>query len=108
MIATKLSTERGQALIIIALAAIGLFGIAGLAIDGSAKFSDRRQAQHAADAAALAGSLANIKGDPQWKLSALDRALENGYDDNHLSNEVEVYTCDEVDASCGLYHDDAR
>jgi hypothetical protein len=105
---TKHSTERGQALIIIALAAIGLFGITGLAIDGSAKFSDRRQAQHAADAAALAGSLANIKGDPEWRLSALDRALENGYDDNHVSNEVEVYTCDEVDASCGSYDDDAR
>lgn len=103
---TKHATERGQALIIIALAAIGLFGIAGLAIDGTIKFSDRRHAQNAADAAALAGSLANIRGDAQWKLAALDRALENGYDDNHLSNEVEVYTCDEAGADCGLYDGD--
>lgn len=103
----KHSTERGQALILVALAAIGLFGVAGLAIDGSAKFSDRRHAQHTADAAALAGSLANIKGDPQWKLAALDRALDNGYDDNHVTNEVEVYTCTEVGSSCGPYAGDA-
>ena len=55
---SKPSKERGQALILIALAAIGLVGIAGLAIDGSAKFSDRRHAQNAADSAALAGALA--------------------------------------------------
>lgn len=105
---TKHTTERGQALILIALAAIALFGIAGLAIDGSAKFSDRRHAQHTADAAALAGSLANIKSDPQWKLAALNSALANGYDDNHVTNEVEVYTCAEADSSCGPYDGDAR
>lgn len=99
----KSPKERGQALIIIALAAIGLFGIAALAIDGSIKFSDRRHAQNAADAAALAASLANINGDSLWKTVAADRALENGYDDNHVTNEVEVYTCNETGASCGPY-----
>src|SRR5690349_12199708 len=53
----KQSSQRGQALILIALAAIGLFGITGLAIDGGAKFSDRRHAQNAADTAALAAAL---------------------------------------------------
>lgn len=102
------STERGQALILISLAAIGLFGIVGLAIDSSAKFSDRRHAQNAADTAALAGSLANIQGDPNWELDALNRALENGYDDNHLTNEVEVYACNDVGADCGPYAGDQR
>jgi len=100
--------ERGQALILIALAAIGLFAITGLAIDGSAKFSDRRHAQNAADAAALAGALANVRLDPQWKLAALNRALENGYNDNHVSNEVEVYTCDETGSDCGPYDGDPK
>ena len=108
MTTPKLATERGQAIILIALAAIGIFAIAGLAIDGSAKLSDRRHAQHSADAAALAGSLANIRKDPQWKLAALNRALENGYDDNHVTNEVEVYTCDEAGSHCGPYNGDAR
>ena len=53
----KLFVERGQALILIALAAVGLFGMTGLAIDGGMVFSDRRNAQNAADTAALAGAL---------------------------------------------------
>src|SRR5258705_13459829 len=65
----KLLTERGQALILIALAAIGLFGIAGLVIDGGAKFSDRRHAQNAADTASLAAALAKLN------------ALKNGISD---------------------------
>ena len=43
------SSQRGQALVMIALAAIGLFAFAALAIDGSTIFSDRRHAQNAAD-----------------------------------------------------------
>jgi hypothetical protein len=98
-------TERGQALIIISLAAIGLFAILGLAIDGSAKFSDRRHAQNAADSAVLAGALARIQPDSDWKLAALNRALENGYDGNHVTNEVDVFACDEDDVDCGPYTD---
>ena len=91
---SRLFKERGQALILIALGAIGLFAIAGLAIDGSIKYSDRRHAQNAADTAALAGALAKSKNppDPLWNIVALDRALANGYDDNHVTNEVEVYS----------------
>src|ERR1051325_1493164 len=87
------TTERGQALILIALAAIGLFAMTGLAVDGSAKFSDRRHAQNAADAAALAGALARLQDDPQWDLAALDRARNNGYDNYFpsIDNRVEVY-----------------
>ena len=107
-------SERGQALIIFALAAIGLFGIVGLAIDGSAKFSDRRHAQNAADTAALAAALAksNALMDPTKSTTpaecpppsglpsdvcaalltaALDLADENGYD-NSASKKVDVYS----------------
>src|ERR1051326_344389 len=88
----KRTTERGQALILIALAAIGLFAMTGLAIDGSAKFSDRRHAQNAADAAALAGALAKINADPQWDLTAMNRARGNGYDNYFpsIDNRIEV------------------
>lgn len=107
MMKPKLFVERGQALILIALAAIGLFAIAGLAIDGSAKYADRRHAQNAADAAALAGALAKINGDALWDIVALDRAGDNSYDDNHVTNEVWAYTCDAKPSSspgdCGPY-----
>jgi hypothetical protein len=90
-------TLQGQALILMALGAVGFFAITGLAIDGSAKFSDRRHAQNAADTAAVAGALALARGDTSgWQLNALNRALENGYDDSHLhddrtSNEVWIH-----------------
>ena len=99
----KLFKENGQVLILIALAAIGLFAIAALAIDGSIKYSDRRHAQNAADTAALAGALALGKEDGDWKLKALDIADENDYDDNLVTNNVEVYRCDEAASSCGSY-----
>src|SRR6266498_5372627 len=93
----KLFAERGQALILIAFAAIGLFAIVGLAIDGSAKYSDRRHAQNAADAAALAGSLALTSEDPAvsaaWVSYARDRADDNGYFGDLLHNQVWVYKC---------------
>jgi len=48
--------ERGQTLIIIAVALVGLLALAGLAIDGGNLFMKRRRAQNAADAGALAGT----------------------------------------------------
>ena len=109
----NIKSERGQALIIFALAAIGIFGIVGLAIDGSAKFSDRRHAQNAADSAALAAALAKANAldaglsnspaecPPTSGLpsdvcaavitAALNLANENGYD-NSSSKQVDVYS----------------
>ena len=109
---TQLSGERGQALVLIALAAIALFAITGLAIDGSSKFSDRRHAQNAADTAALAAALEKTNrltaDEPNEVCStsntppytpfcdaiikkAWDRAKDNGYD-GMLSNNVEVFS----------------
>jgi hypothetical protein len=93
--------ENGQALVIIALSAVVLFGFVALAIDGSAKFSDRRHAQNAADTAALAGSLALVNEESDWKVYALDRAADNGYDNNLVSNQVWVFTCDSLVADRG-------
>lgn len=106
----KSYSERGQALIFIALAAIGIFAIVGLAIDGSSKFSDQRHAQNAADTAALAGALSLVNGNiteingvPVWKIEAYNRAFDNGYDGDLLTNTVEVYLCSDVASSCGPY-----
>jgi len=111
---SKLFTERGQALILIALAAVGIFGIVGLAIDGGAKFSDQRQAQNAADTAALAAAYAKVdallngdantpaecppaSGTPSTVCTELlaagfARATSNGYDGNLVTNTVEIYS----------------
>ncbi len=100
MMNPKLFKERGQALILIAFAGIALFAITGLAIDGSNKFSDRRHAQNAADTAALTGALAKANaetaGDDAATVStklvtaALNRAADNGYDGDLVTNVVQV------------------
>ena len=105
----KSFTERGQALVIFALAAIGLFGIAALAIDGSAKFSDRRHAQNAADTAAMTAARELARGNTaNWDSIARNIADENGYDGNLVTNTVWVYRCNNIPVSspvdCGPYN----
>jgi len=106
----KLLNERGQALILVAFGAIALFAIAGLAIDGSHKYSDRRHAQNAADTAAVAGALALANNDPGWQTAALNRAMNNGYDNVYPTNTVEVHNppVSGIYANCADVHFDCN
>ncbi len=111
MITVK-SPQRGQVLIIFVFAIIGLLAITGLAIDGVNLFSDRRHAQNAADTAALAAALSRNNWEKANQSScnnfntvtpllpacsapfinaALDLATENGYNNDLVSNTVDVY-----------------
>lgn len=84
-------SERGQALIVIALALVGLVGMAGLVIDGGNAFQDRQKAQNAADTAALASAHARITGgDPVG--AALAAAAENGYNNDGVTNIISLYS----------------
>ena len=85
------ASEKGQALILITLAAVGLFAFAALAIDGSTIFSDRRHAQNAADTAALDAALAKVR-QGNWETEGLQRASSNGYDNNGTTNDVVLYS----------------
>ncbi|HJS19532.1 MAG TPA: pilus assembly protein TadG-related protein [Anaerolineales bacterium] len=87
----KYSRERGQALIVVALAIVGIAGIVGLVVDGGNAFLDRRNAQNAADSAALAAALTRIRGRQNLSEAALTNAAQNGYDNNGTSNTVEVH-----------------
>ena len=91
-------SEKGQALVIIALAAVVLFGFAALAIDGSMVFSDKRHAQNAADTAALAGALAYAR-DNNITTAAEARATSNGYDGGTM-NDVTVTVTDVPSGKC--------
>jgi Flp pilus assembly protein TadG len=79
---TVKASEKGQALILITLAAIGLFAFAALAIDGSMAFSNKRHAQNAADTSALAGALSYAREGKVDNIEtvALARAKSNGYE----------------------------
>ena len=110
----NLSQEKGQAIVLFALAAIGLIAFAALAIDGGRVFSDRRHAQNAADSAALAValSLARAPEGADYLQIATDAATEsaaiNGYvDKNEVTNDVIVKLTEARDArrECnGAYH----
>src|ERR1044071_2846592 len=92
------TNEKGQALVIIALAAVVLIGFAALSIDGSRVFSDRRHAQNAADTAAMAGALTySRKGNDTVAITkaATDRATGNSYTDNSaMANTKKVKVTD--------------
>lgn len=83
-------SEEGQALVLLALAFIILLGFVGLAIDGGIVYTERRRAQNAADAAAMAGALSILNGG-EAITPGFARAFDNGYDNNQADNWVEVY-----------------
>lgn len=74
-------SERGQALILIVFAIIGLIGMTGLVVDGGIVYSDRRNAQNAADTAAYAAGRAMIR-EEDWQNAGLNIAAANGYSNN--------------------------
>jgi hypothetical protein len=86
----KNASERGQAIILIALVIVGLIGITGLVVDGGMAYANRRQAQNAADSAALAASLAKLRGD-NYEYAAQQQAQSNGYTNDGEQSKVEVY-----------------
>ncbi len=95
----KRKAEKGQAIILIVFGIIGLVSFTALAIDSGNVYSDRRQAQTAADTAAFAGALTKINNSGltgpalQTAISnaATSRAASNGYTNDGTSSVVQVY-----------------
>ncbi|NJC95797.1 MAG: hypothetical protein C3F07_17600 [Anaerolineales bacterium] len=100
----KKPQEKGQALIIIAFAAVALFAITALAIDGSRLFADKRRAQNAADSAVLAGALAYTRGN-DILVAVNERVASNGFDNNGTTNFVTVTETDIPAESSGCPQD---
>ena len=72
-------SESGQVFVILLLVLFGLIGFTALAIDGGMIYSERRRAQNAADAGALAAALAKTQSE-NLHVAALNRITSNGYD----------------------------
>lgn len=95
---TQHRKERGQALILIVFAIIGLIGMTGLAVDGGNAYAERRRAQNAADTSAIDAALAKVRGGNLYT-EGLARAASNDYTDaDHTSGSsdpdvnVEIYS----------------
>jgi hypothetical protein len=82
-------TQRGQALVLIALAIIGLIAITALAIDGGNAFAARRRAQSAADNAALSAALSLVTDqsltEAQLRTAILPITEANGLEDSTVT-----------------------
>lgn len=86
--------EKGQIIVLFALALVAIVSMVGLILDGSSAFAMRRSGQNAADVAALAAAndLIVNQGSADWEATALEIAAENGY--VHGANGVTVnVTC---------------
>ncbi len=88
----KVPRQQGQVIVILAIGLIGLLAFAALAIDGGMVYSHRRQAQNAADAAAMAAALAKVKG-KDWQTAAQSQAIANGFD---VANDPKVIAVDVI------------
>jgi len=75
--------ERGQILVIFALALVALLAMVGLVLDGGSAFAQRRDQQNAADLAALAGANDYLLNSNATAAYARARAVAslNGYTD---------------------------
>ncbi len=82
--------QHGVVLPLVAASLIGIFAMAGLAIDTGLAFKHRRDSQIAADAAALSAAHELFRGNSSGAATAaaFAAAAENGY--NHGSNSVVV------------------
>jgi hypothetical protein len=83
--------ESGQAIILIVFSIIGLFGISAVAIDGGNAYLERRKIQQAADSAALSAATMRIRGG-DWREAALAAAASNGYNNDGVTNIIELNT----------------
>ncbi len=84
--------EKGQAIVLVAFAIVSLVGATALAVDGGYAYANNRQAQNAADSAALSAALTLIRN-PSATESDLAQISENiaatnGFDTNDPSITV--------------------
>lgn len=82
-------SERGQVLVLIILAFVGIMGFAALAVDAGQLYSERRRAQSAADSAAMAAAYAALnKADPY--ATGYQMADTNGFNNDGATNTVTI------------------
>lgn len=101
---TDVRGERGQILVLFALAVVVIVGMMGLVLDGGAAFAQRRAEQGVADLASMAGATAylNTQGTVADKTAAADAAARAIATANGYTNGAEGATVDIVVAGFGF------
>jgi Flp pilus assembly protein TadG len=91
---TSRNEERGQILVLFALAAVAIIAMVGLVLDGGGAFAQRRFEQNSADMAAVAGANAymNQSGSVAVKTAAATAAAQAAATRNHYTNGTDGST----------------
>lgn len=76
---TRLRAQRGQVMVLGAMAMTGVVGFTALSIDVGNLYHDKRLMQTAADAAAVSGAYEVIYGTSNIQTAALSSASQNGF-----------------------------
>lgn len=100
--------EKGQALVLIILSIVAIFGFAALAVDMGQIFMARRSAQSAADAAALGAAYQSVTSSDNFaaiKTKALELAKLNGYNNDGATNQVVINNPPVDSPYCGICGD---
>jgi len=83
------ASERGQAIVMIAIMLVVILGFTALAVDGGRLYSERRAAQNAADASVLSAALTKCTNG-NITAAAQQIAAANGYNNDGVRNIVTV------------------
>lgn len=96
--------ERGQILVIAALAMVALIAMTGLVVDGGAAFASQRATQNASDATANAGALALAErlGGASTPFIGWDAEVASRVDASATANDLESYLAVYTNISGGM------
>src|SRR5688572_9036918 len=104
MLTQKNRQERGQAILLMAVAMVGMLGFAAVALDGGNIYAEQRRAQSAADNAVLAGAYQYMTGITTTSTisnAAVANAAANDFDNNSTSNWVKFHRPPVIGAYAG-------
>ncbi len=104
---TDKKSESGQIMMLLVLLIVVLLGFSALAIDGGMVYSERRRAQNASDAAAMAAGLGDLQGSPKNLIyeTARSQALANGFSTDPISTDpVNLNVFDGTDVHLEIYN----
>ena len=95
-----MTSERGAVLVQVAIALVGLMALSAFVIDYGVLWASRRQAQNAADAAAMAGAISMAFVDMNDQALARQAAIDVARENNVWGQDPDITAADVTFPAC--------